>query len=157
MQGTVVVTRPAARDAASQIRSLFTISLLIFASTLFVVRQTQHDTQTVLKGKMSALEGNVGTERLDPDAPHMRVSNSHLYVPQDDPDAPDGNVESVWPSVLHRAPPLNDHAWFGFAGADDHPAMEGPVPVAVAVDELSRFRLASLSPGTVKYVEAFFG
>ena len=94
MQGTVVVTRPAARDAASQIRSLFTISLLIFASTLFVVRQTQHDTQTVLKGKMSALEGNVGTERLDPDAPHRRVSNSHLYVPQDDPDAPDGNVES---------------------------------------------------------------
>ena len=71
--------------------------------------------------------------------------------------APDGNVETVWPIVLHRTPPLNDHAWFGLAGADDHPAMEGPVPVAVPVDELSRFRLASLSPGTVKYVEQFFG
>jgi hypothetical protein len=98
MQGTVVVARPAARDATSQLRSLFTIALLIFASTLIVVRQTQHDTQlTVLKGKMGALEGNVGTEPLDPDAPHMRVSNSHLYVPQDDPDAPNGNVESQQP------------------------------------------------------------
>lgn len=71
--------------------------------------------------------------------------------------APNGNVESVWPSVLHRTPPLNDHAWFGLAGADDHPAMEGPMPVAVPMDELSRFRLASLSSGTVKDVEEFFG